>query len=182
MLRVLIAMLVVLGGVLFVACGGDDDDGGDATEAPTTAAAGSATEAPTPTDAEEEKETPTETAAATDVQVTFTDDSLTLDRDTAPAGTVNFHISNEGEFPHTLIIIRTDQAPDSLNKNAQGQYDPAGSSGGETIWSQTPGISAGTTDLLGDDLDVGNYVLISNVVNDGVGDYGKGMYAAFTVE
>ena len=179
-MRVLLALLLVFGASLFLACGGDDDDT-EAPDATTTAADGNG-DTPEPTAADGGEDTPTEEPDVTDVAVTFTDGTLTLDTDTVPAGTIHFNISNEGEFPHTLIIIKTDLAPDELPTNAQGQYDPAGSSGGEVIYSQTPGISAGSMDLLGDDLDPGNYALISNVVNDGVADYESGMYTAFTVE
>jgi hypothetical protein len=98
------------------------------------------------------------------------------------AGKINFDISNTGEHPHTLIVILTDLPPDGLTTNAQGQFDPAGSAGGETTIAQTAGIVGGASDVLSYELEAGNYVLISNAVIDGVADYSNGMHASFTVE
>ncbi len=173
MLRVLVSLTLLLGAALFVACGGDDDD--DAVTASPTGAAG------TSTGTREATRTPAQTDE-TDVSVTLTDDSLTPDPDTVPAGRINFNISNTGEHPHTLIVILTDLPPDGLTTSAQGQFDPAGSAGGETILAQTSGIGSGANDVLSYELEAGSYVLISNAVIDGVADYANGMYAAFTVE
>ena len=183
MIRVL--MVLVLGGALFAACGGGDDDD-EATDAPTSAPAEeSSTPAESPTATEvEETATPTEVPVETEVEVTLTDDAIELDVDSVPAGTVVFRITNSGELGHVLMIVETDLEPDALPTTAAGAFAPGD---GATIIANTPNIRGGASDAFSRDLEAGNYVLISNNVNDAIGgsnqaDYASGMHTPFTVE
>ena len=53
-------------------------------------------------------------AAATTVQVTLHDNSVTADPSSVPAGDVQFVVSNAGTHNHEFVVIKTDLAPDAL--------------------------------------------------------------------
>lgn len=190
MLRVLLAIMLISVGAAFLACGDDDTDGEPTATTepietgPTETAEPTEAEA-SPTEASPDDETPTPTQTEpreTNIRATLSEYEIELDVNFAPEGEITFAISVEGpEESHQLMVVDTDLAPDDLPTNDAGVFDPAG--GGAVIIANTVGLSPGTNDLLGVDLEAGSYVLICNFVNpEGEGHYGQGMRTGFTVE
>jgi hypothetical protein len=107
---------------------------------------------------------------STTVKATLAENSITLDRDSAPAGSVTFDVRNIGVEGHDLIVIRTPAAPDSLPVHGSTASEE-GSVGSTEI------LPAGEKGSLTVDLDPGAYVLICNVSEH----YRAGMYVGFTV-
>ncbi|HXF51669.1 MAG TPA: hypothetical protein VNM43_08315 [Dehalococcoidia bacterium] len=93
--------------------------------------------------------------------------------------TVTFEGHNHGEFPHQVVVIRTDDAPDALPME-RGKVD-VDDAGEEMLSFDVPaadpdagveGRQVGTVDLR-----PGRYVIICNIA----GHYQQGMRAAFEV-
>ena len=59
------------------------------------------------------------------VSVQLAEFTLTPDRTTVEAGAITFNVQNGGSFPHELLVIRTDLAPDALPTAGEGQADEA---------------------------------------------------------
>jgi glucose/arabinose dehydrogenase len=174
--RHLFCLLALALCALVLACG---DDGGETTA---TAAPSEPSQTAAPTELPSPEPTPTEEAPPeATITVTLSDSAIELDVASGPAGVFTFVTTNDGTIPHELVIVDTDLAPDALPQTENGRFDLAG--GGAVVLAQTPAISTGGTDRLSYELEAGNYVLISNLVNaEGEGDYSLGMYTAFTVE
>jgi hypothetical protein len=174
-----LGLILLLCCALFIACGDDDDDDSDATEtgAPTEASATGQASEPAETDEPSATAEPTET----DVSATLSEYEIVLGADSAPAGVVNFEITNEGEQQHVFGIVDTDLAEDELPVTDDGVFDPAG--GDAVLIANTPGMSAGSSSSFRYELEAGNYVIICTLQTaDGQGHLGLGMHAAFTVE
>lgn len=179
MIRVLLALVAVVGSALFLACG-DDDDASTATvtKAPTSAAASAS---PSPTKATASA-TPEATAKpAVDVAVTLSEYEVVTDSKSGPAGDFKFSIANKGPSEsHVFMIVQTDLAPDALPVTSNGQFAPSSAA---VILANTPGISADGTDSFSYKLAAGKYAFICNNVDaQGQGHYAKGMSTGFTVE
>jgi uncharacterized cupredoxin-like copper-binding protein len=129
--------------------------------------------------------TRTPTPIPTTVNVTLKEFSVTPDVSSAPAGHINFHVSNIGEDMHEFLVIRTDLAPDMLPTEANGSYLEDGP--GTDLLDEIDLVPSGESRDLGIDLTPGNYVLICNMVHtEDNGDievhYQLGMHTAFTVQ
>lgn len=114
------------------------------------------------------------TDPVTTVTATLSDSmTITLDRDTVPAGNVLFLVRNAGRLSHELVVLKTDLAANALipNENEPGKVEE------EVHMGETGDIAAGRFNGLQLTLGPGNYVLICNEV----GHYMAGMRAAFTV-
>jgi uncharacterized cupredoxin-like copper-binding protein len=103
-----------------------------------------------------------------------------------PAGTVKFHITNEGpEDVHELVVLKTDIAPADLPLNADGDADEEAD--GVTAMGEVEDLAVDASEDLELDLAAGKYVLICNIAqaepDAGMEHhYPLGMYAGFTVE
>ena len=113
-------------------------------------------------------------AAATTVEVTIHDNSLTAVPSSAPAGDVQFVVSNAGTHNHEFLVIKTDLAPDALP--VVGDTVDENASSLQVIDEIAP-FAAGTQQTLTVNLAAGNYVLICNLP----GHYQGGVHTAFTV-
>jgi mono/diheme cytochrome c family protein len=118
---------------------------------------------------------PTAIAGATKVAVSLTEFKVTTDIASAPAGGVEFDLTNIGSAPHNFRIIKTELDPTKLPvANSQVDESQVDVVGGFT----TPGIQAGENRVVPANLVPGNYVLICNVPTH----YQSGMHIAFTVQ
>jgi uncharacterized cupredoxin-like copper-binding protein len=97
-----------------------------------------------------------------------------LNRVMAPAGQIEFDLSNLGPDQHEFVVFKTDLAPDQLPvNNAQVvEDDPS-----LQKMDEQQEYPSGDTRTLTLNLDPGNYVLICNIV----GHYQQGMHIGFTV-
>lgn len=109
------------------------------------------------------------------VNVALQEWSVTLDRDTVPAGPVKFVVKNAGKQEHELIVMKTDLGPKGL-KVAGGKVDEAASGKGYGEIEEED-LGVGKSESATFKLDAGNYVLFCNLG----GHYQAGMAAALTV-
>ena len=119
------------------------------------------------------------------VNVTLREFNISLDRTSAPRGTVIFHVTNSGEDTHEFLVIRTDRAPNALPTEADGSYQENGS--GTQLLEEIEEIPPGSSRDLTIDLSEGSHVLICNMVMtepDGTVEvhYQLGMRTAFRVD
>jgi hypothetical protein len=119
------------------------------------------------------------------VNVTLREFNVSLDRASAPRGTVIFHVTNAGEDTHEFLVIRTDRAPDALPTEADGSYQENGA--GTQLLQEIEEIPPGSSRDLTIDLTQGAHVLICNMVMteaDGTVEvhYALGMRTAFRVD
>ena len=117
-----------------------------------------------------------QTAPATTVQVVHHDYSVTPSQASAPRGTITFAVTNQGQMPHELVILRTDHPSNGL------VMDPDGSKAAEDVPGQkdvgeVEDIAPGATKSGTFDLPPGHYVLLCNLP----GHYKLGMATDFTV-
>jgi len=120
------------------------------------------------------------------VNVTLRSFNISLDRSSAPRGTVVFRAHNAGtDDIHEFLVIKTDRAPNALPTEDDGSYLENGP--GTTLIDEIDEVAPGATRELSLDLAEGNYVLICNMVHvedDGSVEvhYALGMRTAFRVE
>lgn len=138
-------------------------------------------------DDDNDNPTPVPTAtpvAATTVNVTLQEFSVTLDRASAPAGRVTFHVSNIGEDMHEFLVIKTDLAPDALPTEDDGSYEEDGP--GTDLLEEIEEIDPGESEDLTIDLSAAKYVLICNMVHQEDDElevhYALGMHTAFRAQ
>lgn len=144
--------------LLAAAACGDDDDGGGASATDSGGGGG-------------------------DVGVTLLEFSVLPDPDSAPAGNVNFLITNDGPADqHEFVVIKTDLAPSELPTDENGAVDEAGD--GIEVIGEVEAIDVGASKELSVNLEAGAYVLICNIYDETENEahYQEGMQAAFTVE
>ena len=102
--------------------------------------------------------------------------SITLDSGTAPAGTVDIALANDGTTEHEFVIFQTDLAADQLPLTDDGvEVDEEGE--GLTAVDEVEDIAPGGTPHLTVDLQPGKYVFICNLP----AHYVSGMRVAFEV-
>jgi uncharacterized cupredoxin-like copper-binding protein len=165
--------LVVAG--LASACGDDDNDSGsDGSGSSPTASAAPTTRAQTPSDGG---------AAGTSIDVSLQEFSILPDADSAAAGPLTFHVTNNGQdHEHEFVIIRTDLAPEALPTGSDESVSEDEVDAVDEVEGLQPGESGDVTV----DLDAGSYVFICNVVEDISGQqeshYQLGMRRGFTVQ
>jgi hypothetical protein len=120
------------------------------------------------------------------VNVTLRSFNISLDRSSAPRGTVIFRARNAGtDDIHEFLVIKTDRAPNALPTENNGSYQENGP--GTQLVDEIDEVAPGETKELSLDLAEGNYVLICNMVHqedDGTVEvhYALGMRTAFRVE
>ena len=124
-------------------------------------------------------------SSSTTVTATLGEWSIVLDKDSVPAGSVTFDVTNDGPNDlHEFVVVKTDLAPGDLPVDETGKVDEEGA--GITFIGEIEELEVGDTGSDTFDLDAGNYVLICNIVDtaDGATEahYVLGMRLAFTVE
>ena len=106
------------------------------------------------------------------IGVTLTDDSVTLESTSVPAGEVTFEAVNEGSETHEIEVFEGDADPASLPISSN-VADTEGWTLVDEIEDVTPGASANLTV----DLSPGTYQVVCNLP----GYFEKGMYSTLTV-
>lgn len=115
------------------------------------------------------------------VDVSLEEFSVTPEPTSAPAGTITFHVTNDGTEIHEFLVVMTDLADDALPTNGDGSYEEDGA--GTVLIDEIPTIYPLLSRNLTLDLEAGNYVLLCNMVDKAEGaHYTLGMHAPFTVE
>ncbi len=119
----------------------------------------------------------------TPVNVTLSEYAVETDIANAPAGDITFHVSNEGpnDVHQFMVILADDLAPDTLPTLPDGSVDTENGEGVDEI-EIIEAIAVGETKDLAVSLEIGDYVLICNMVEDGESHYQEGMRTAFHVE
>lgn len=149
-------MVLIALAALLAACGDSDDTA-------TTEAAADATEAPATTAAPTTEATPATTEAAVPegaVEVTMMEWSVDAPTE-LQAGTIDFVVTNGGEFPHEFVIIRGDGYA-SLPTNELGTVQEAELEDGAFI-VRVDAFGGGETNTVSVDLEAGNYVILCNI-------------------
>lgn len=114
------------------------------------------------------------------VDVALATYSLTLSKDSVPAGEVTFHVTNTAtDQLHEFVIFKTDLPIDQLPLTADGNVDEEGA--GVTWINEVADMDMGTTQDLTVTLEPGNYVLICNLTDNAI-HYMRGMRVPFTVK
>src|SRR5262245_52396429 len=119
----------------------------------------------------------------TPVNVTLSEYEIETDIANAPAGDITFHVANEGpdDVHQFLVILADDLEPGAMPTLADGSVDTENGEGVDEI-QIIEEIAVGETKDLAISLEIGDYVLICNMVEDGGSHYQQGMYTAFRVE
>lgn len=106
------------------------------------------------------------------VDATLKEWSITTNAPEAKAGDVTFDATNDGDSPHELVVLKTDQPAGSLKVGSGGTVSESDSVG------EIPDLDAGKSGSKKLDLKPGKYVLVCNLP----GHYQQGMYTALTVK
>ena len=116
----------------------------------------------------------------TRVDVAMTTYKFTLDKSSAPAGEITFHVHNDAaDLTHEMVIFKTDLPIDQLPLNDEGVVDEEGA--GITFIDEASDVEPGASTNLTVNLEAGNYVLVCNIDSTEL-HYQHGMYAGFTVK
>jgi uncharacterized cupredoxin-like copper-binding protein len=106
-----------------------------------------------------------------------TEFKIDLSTTTAPAGAVNFAITNAGTIVHEFVVMKTDLAADKLPiDSSEGAVDE--DAAGISVVDEVEDIAVGANATLTVNLPAGHYVVICNVP----GHYVGGMHADFTTQ
>lgn len=97
--------------------------------------------------------------------------SITTNSQTAKSGKVTLKATNDGQAPHEVVVLKTDQPADSL-KVTDGRVSEQDSVG------EVSELAAGESGSKTLDLKPGKYVLVCNIS----GHYPQGMYTSLTVK
>ena len=115
----------------------------------------------------------------TKIDAGLTTYKITLDKDSAPAGDIVFHVHNDAtDLKHEFVIFKTDLPQDQLPLNDEGVVDENGA--GITHIDEVE-VEAGQSADLAVNLEAGNYVLICNIDSTEL-HYQHGMHVPFTVK
>jgi uncharacterized cupredoxin-like copper-binding protein len=109
----------------------------------------------------------------TTIAVAMRDWEISLDPASAPAGPIDFAVTNDGPTTHEFEIFSGDVDPSSLPVES----GVAITDGLELI-DEVEDVTAGSTAELSVNLDPGTYALICNLADH----YEEGMFTTFTVE
>ena len=113
------------------------------------------------------------------VDAALTTYKITLDKDSAPAGEIIFHVHNDAtDLTHEFVIFKTDLPADQLPTNDDGTVNEDGA--GVTHIDEVE-LEPGQASDLDVTLDAGNYVFICNIDSDEM-HYQHGMHVPFTVK
>ena len=168
-----IATAAILG---LSACGSSGSDAADttaataATTAETTAPADT-TPAATTTVAAVADTTAATSAAGAAVDVSLVEWAINA-TGTPAAGTVTLNVTNDGQFPHELLVIKGDSY-ESLPLDANGAVEEAQLTAGALI-GETERLDGGATTTLTAELTAGHYVLLCNIVGGGSSHAARG--------
>jgi uncharacterized cupredoxin-like copper-binding protein len=112
-------------------------------------------------------------AAGAPIVVSLAEYSVTVDAESAPAGSTTFSVANSGAGEHQFVVIRTDESESDLPLTPDSvRVDEAA----VEVVNKIEGIPVGQTQEVTVDLPAGAYVFICNVP----GHYEAGMHVAFT--
>ncbi|MEA2488172.1 MAG: hypothetical protein QOF16_1826 [Actinomycetota bacterium] len=110
---------------------------------------------------------------------TVDDFSIHLDRVSAPAGEMTFHIQNLGPSFHEFVIERSSHAAGKMPIVKEEGYMRAAEDGhGDAHVDEIGGIKVGATGDLTTNLKAGHYIIICNLPHH----YMQGMRISFTVK
>ena len=170
-----IATAAILG---LSACGSSGSDAADttaataATTADTTAPAETTTAAAVDTTAAAAADTTAATpAAGAAIDVSLVEWAINA-TGTPAAGTVTLNVTNDGQFPHELLVIKGDSY-ESLPLDANGAVEEAQLTAGALI-GETERLDGGATTTLTAELTAGHYVLLCNIVGGGSSHAARG--------
>ncbi|HET7027243.1 MAG TPA: sulfocyanin-like copper-binding protein [Candidatus Limnocylindrales bacterium] len=114
-------------------------------------------------------------AAGTNVTATESEFKIELGATTAPAGPVNFQITNGGTIQHEFVVVKTDLAADKLPmKTGESEVDEDNAA--LTAVDEVEDIDPKATPTLTVNLPAGHYVVFCNIE----GHYAGGMHVDFT--
>jgi uncharacterized cupredoxin-like copper-binding protein len=114
------------------------------------------------------------------VDVALTTYKITMDKNSAPAGDIVFHVHNDAtDLKHEFVIFKTDLPEDQLPTTAEGAVDEEGA--GVTHIDEVE-VEPGQAADLAVNLESGNYVMICNINDNNEMHYMHGMHMAFTVK
>jgi uncharacterized cupredoxin-like copper-binding protein len=116
------------------------------------------------------------TPSGTPINVLLQDFKVQRDAAVVPAGTVSFHIRNQGPTTHEFIVVRTDRAPDKLPLQRDGLTVNEDAPSIHPV-EEVEGLDIDDRETLNLDLAAGQYVMFCNLE----GHYLGGMHAAITV-
>jgi uncharacterized cupredoxin-like copper-binding protein len=120
---------------------------------------------------------------------TLTTYTLTLSSNTASAGKITFHVTNNAtDQNHEFVIFKTDLPEDQMPMKDSGdgkgtmQIDEEGA--GVTHIDEIPDsdLTPGASKDLTVDLQPGRYVIVCNLVVNGTSHFAQGMHAVLTVK
>jgi len=113
------------------------------------------------------------------VDAALTTYAITLDKDSAPAGDIVFHVHNDAaDLTHEFVIFKTDLPADQLPLKDDGTVDEEGQ--GVTHIDEVE-LEPGASQDLTVNLEAGNYVFICNIDSTEM-HYSHGMHTPFTVK
>lgn len=113
------------------------------------------------------------------VDAALTTYKIALDKDSAPAGEIVFHVHNDAaDLTHEFVIFKTDLPEDQLPTNEDGTVNEDGA--GVTHIDEVE-LEPGAAQDLTVTLEPGNYVFICNIDSTEM-HYSHGMHVAFTVK
>jgi uncharacterized cupredoxin-like copper-binding protein len=125
----------------------------------------------------------------TKINGTLTTYTFTLSADTASAGTIVFHVTNSAtDQNHEFVIFKTDLPVDKLPMKDSGdgsgtlQIDEEGAGVEHIAEIPDTDLTPGTTKDLTVDLKPGRYVIVCNLVVNGISHFMQGMHAVLTVK
>jgi uncharacterized cupredoxin-like copper-binding protein len=112
----------------------------------------------------------------TQVNMIAKESSFIVSTTTVPTGKVEFIVSNQGELPHEMVVLKITESVDKLPlKGNRLDEAKSGTKIGEIESSE---LVSGATHKLMTDLTPGKYLLVSNTP----GDYLAGMKILLTVK
>jgi len=103
--------------------------------------------------------------------------SITLSRDTVPAGYVDFVARNDGERAHELVVFKTDVPFDKLPMKGS-DLDEKGAGLKNVADTGEENLKSGEVRILHASLDPGSYIVVCNLP----GHFKAGMKATLTVK
>lgn len=122
-------------------------------------------------------------AMGASVDVTLQEWSVVPSAESAPAGEVTFHVTNEGpEDVHEFVVLKTDLDAAELPTDDTGAVDEEGE--GVEVAGEVEEVEVDASEDLTVTLEAGNYVLLCNIYDEDEDEshYAMGMRTPFTVE
>jgi uncharacterized cupredoxin-like copper-binding protein len=124
-------------------------------------------------------QTPAQPSGGGSLTINMSDYAFSPNDSSTNAGTVKISTPNQGQLPHELVLLKTNQAPNSLPTLSNGEVDEEGL---EAKGVESPGeiedVGPGETKSAALKLTPGKYVMICNLP----GHYKQGMYGTLTVK